>query len=83
MPMEQGLPPQFDVMVRQIVVDDAGTVCVAAGSELFASDDNGASWQRLAVGLPATQAGGGAEFQRLGLLLSGNVQSLLETTFRT
>ena len=53
--LEQGLPPQFDAMVRQIAVDDAGAVCVAAGQELFASHD-GDSWQRLAGGLPPVQA---------------------------
>src|SRR5262249_28948198 len=30
--LQQGLPPQFDVMVRQIAVDDAGTVFAAAGA---------------------------------------------------
>jgi hypothetical protein len=43
-------------MVRQIAVDDAGTVCAAVGPELFASDDGGDSWHRLAAGLPAVQA---------------------------
>jgi photosystem II stability/assembly factor-like uncharacterized protein len=54
--LEQGLPPQFDVMVRQIAVDDAGSVFIAAGPELFASHDAGDSWQRLAQGLPTVQA---------------------------
>jgi hypothetical protein len=54
--LEQGLPPQFDVMVRQIAVDDASSVFIAAGSELFVSHDTGDSWQRLAYGLPTVQA---------------------------
>jgi photosystem II stability/assembly factor-like uncharacterized protein len=54
--LEQGLPPQFDVMVRQIAVDDADSVFIAAGPELFASHDAGDSWQRLAAGLPTVQA---------------------------
>ena len=43
-------------MVRQIAVDDAGVVFIAAGQELFASHDDGDSWQRLAGGLPPVQA---------------------------
>lgn len=54
--LEQGLPPQFDVMVRQLAVDDAGTVFAAAGPALFASHDDGDSWQRLAEWLPEVQA---------------------------
>jgi photosystem II stability/assembly factor-like uncharacterized protein len=54
--LEQGLPPQFDTMVRQIAVDDAGTVFVAAGTALFASHNEGNSWQRLAGELPTVQA---------------------------
>ena len=50
------LPPRFDAMVRQIVVDDAGTVFAAAGPKLFVSDDEGDSWRRLADGLPAVHA---------------------------
>jgi photosystem II stability/assembly factor-like uncharacterized protein len=56
MRLEQGLPPQFDVMVRQIAVDDADTVFAAAGPDLFASYDEGDTWQRLAAGLPPVQA---------------------------
>jgi hypothetical protein len=52
----QGLPPQFDAMVRQIAVDDAGAVYIAAGHELFGSHDAGESWQRLAGELPTVQA---------------------------
>jgi len=43
-------------MVRQIAVDDAGAVYIAAGHELFGSHDAGASWQRLAGELPTVQA---------------------------
>lgn len=54
--LQQGLPPQFDKMVRQIAVDDAGTVYIAAGPELFVSQDEGESWQRMAGELPTVQA---------------------------
>jgi hypothetical protein len=43
-------------MVRQIAVDDAGSVFIAAGPTLFASHDTGDSWHRLAEGLPTVQA---------------------------
>jgi photosystem II stability/assembly factor-like uncharacterized protein len=56
MRLEQGLPRQFDAMVRQIAVDDAGSVCIAAGQEVFISEDEGDSWRRLADDLPAVQA---------------------------
>ncbi len=52
----QGLPPQFDAMVRQVAVDAAETVYIAAGHELFGSHDTGESWQRLAEELPTVQA---------------------------
>jgi len=52
----QGLPPQFDAMVRQVAVDAADTVYIAAGHELFSSHDTGESWQRLAGELPTVQA---------------------------
>ncbi len=52
----QGLPPQFDAMVRQVAVDDAETVYIAAGHELFGSHDIGESWQRLTGELPTVQA---------------------------
>jgi hypothetical protein len=54
--LERGLPPQFDAMVRQIAVDDAGAVFVTAGPALFASHDDGESWQRLVGELPTVQA---------------------------
>jgi hypothetical protein len=54
--LEQGLPRHFDVMVRQIAVDDAGTVYIAAGRELFASEDEGDSWQAVGADLPMVQA---------------------------
>jgi hypothetical protein len=37
-------------------VDDTGIVFIAAGPALFASHDEGDSWQRLAEGLPTVQA---------------------------
>lgn len=52
MRLEQGLPSQFDAMVRQIAVDDAETVYIAAGRELFISQDEGDSWRRLTGDLP-------------------------------
>jgi photosystem II stability/assembly factor-like uncharacterized protein len=54
--LEQGLPPQFDVMVQQIAVDDTETVYIAAGHELFISQDEGDSWQQLSGDLPTVQA---------------------------
>jgi photosystem II stability/assembly factor-like uncharacterized protein len=54
--LEQGLPSPFDVMVRQIAVDEAEMVYIAAGHELFVSDDEGDSWRRLEDDLPTIQA---------------------------
>jgi photosystem II stability/assembly factor-like uncharacterized protein len=54
--LEEGLPQQFDAMVRQIAVDDAETLYIAAGHELFISRDEGDSWRRLAHELPTVQA---------------------------
>jgi len=54
--LEHGLPAQFDVMVRQIAVDRAGTVSIAAGHELFVSQDEGDSWRRLGGELFPIQA---------------------------
>jgi photosystem II stability/assembly factor-like uncharacterized protein len=56
MRLEQGLPSPFDVMVRQIAVDDTDTVYIAAGPELFVSQDQGDHWHRLAGELPMVQA---------------------------
>jgi hypothetical protein len=50
------LPQQFDAMVRQIAVDDAETLYIAAGHELFISQDEGDSWRRLPHELPTVQA---------------------------
>ncbi|MBI3326891.1 MAG: hypothetical protein HYZ81_09335 [Nitrospinae bacterium] len=50
--LEEGLPPQFDAMVRQIAADDTETVYIAAGRELFISQDEGDSWRRLTGDLP-------------------------------
>jgi photosystem II stability/assembly factor-like uncharacterized protein len=54
--LEQGLPRPFDVMVRQIAADDKEQVYIAAGHELFISQDEGDSWQQLAGELPTVQA---------------------------
>jgi hypothetical protein len=42
--------------VRQIAVDGAETLYIAAGHELFISQDEGDSWRRLARELPTIQA---------------------------
>ncbi|MBI3330102.1 MAG: hypothetical protein HYZ81_25765 [Nitrospinae bacterium] len=54
--LEHGLPAQFDVMVRQIALDEAGTLSIAAGHELFVSQDEGDSWRRLGGELFTVQA---------------------------
>lgn len=54
--LEYGLPPQFDEMVRSLILDEAGGVYAAAGHELFASFDEGESWQRVAGDLPTVRA---------------------------
>jgi photosystem II stability/assembly factor-like uncharacterized protein len=54
--LEEGLPSQFDVMVRSLILDEAGGVYAAAGNELFASFDGGESWQRMAGKLPTVRA---------------------------
>jgi photosystem II stability/assembly factor-like uncharacterized protein len=56
MRLAQGLPPQFDAMVRHMAADDADTLYIAAGRELFVSQDEGDSWRRLTGELPAIQA---------------------------
>lgn len=54
--LERGLPPRFDVMVRQIVVDEAGNVYAASGSTLFISGDEGETWHQVVADLPPGQA---------------------------
>lgn len=54
--LQHGLPPQFDEMVRSLILDEAGGVYAAAGHELFASFDEGESWQRVAGDLPTVRA---------------------------
>ena len=54
--LEEGLPSQFDVMVRSLILDEVGNVYAAAGNELFASFDGGESWQRVAGDLPTVRA---------------------------
>ncbi len=54
--LEHGLPPQFDQMVRSLILDEAGGVYAAAGHELFASFDGGESWQQVAGDLPTVRA---------------------------
>jgi hypothetical protein len=43
-------------MIRQIAVDDAETLYITAGHELFISQDEGDSWRRLTAELPTVQA---------------------------
>jgi photosystem II stability/assembly factor-like uncharacterized protein len=54
--LEEGLPAQFDSMIRQIAVDDAERLYITAGHELFISQDEGDSWRRLTAELPTVQA---------------------------
>jgi photosystem II stability/assembly factor-like uncharacterized protein len=56
MRLQQGLPSPFDVMVRQIAVDDTDTVYIASGQELFVSQNQGETWRRVAGDLPTVQA---------------------------
>ena len=54
--LTQGLPPQFDEMVRPMAVGDTGKVYAAAGRQLFASPDEGNSWRAVAQDLPTVRA---------------------------
>ncbi len=54
--LEHGLPPQFNEMVRSLVLDEAGNVYAGAGHEVFASFDGGESWQLMAGDLPSVRA---------------------------
>jgi photosystem II stability/assembly factor-like uncharacterized protein len=54
--LEHGLPPQFNEMVRSLVLDEAGNVYAGAGHEVFASFDGGESWQLIAGDLPTVRA---------------------------
>ena len=54
--LEKGLPDPFDVMVRQLVVDEEGDVYTAAGTQLLASRDAGDSWDVVKENLPHVRA---------------------------
>jgi photosystem II stability/assembly factor-like uncharacterized protein len=54
--LERGLRPRFKVMVRALALDESGGVYAAAGSELFASQDEGESWRLVADHLPTVRA---------------------------
>lgn len=54
--LKHGLPSPFDVMVRSLVLDEAGNVYAAAGNELFVSFDDGESWKLVAGDLPTVRA---------------------------
>ncbi len=54
--LEHGLPQQFNVMVRSLIVDQAEGIYAAAGHELFASSDGGDNWQLVAGDLPTLRA---------------------------
>jgi hypothetical protein len=43
-------------MVRSLVLDEAGNVYAAAGNQLFASFDEGETWQQVAGDLPTIRA---------------------------
>ena len=49
-------PRPFASMVRHVAVDDADTVYIAAGHEVFVSHDAGDRWRRLAGDLPTMNA---------------------------
>ena len=53
--LEHGLPRQFNVMVRSLIVDQEG-IYAAAGHELFASSDGGDNCQLVAGHLPTVRA---------------------------
>lgn len=54
--LEHGLPVQFDAMVRYMVMDEADTLYIAAGHDLFVSQDEGDSWRWLTGELPTIHA---------------------------
>jgi photosystem II stability/assembly factor-like uncharacterized protein len=54
--LEHGLPSQFDVMVRSLIVDANGVIFAAAGNELFTSADGGDNWHLVAGDLPTVRA---------------------------
>lgn len=54
--LKRGLPPQFQAMVRALALDESGGVYAAAGHELYASFDDGESWQLVADNLPTVRA---------------------------
>ena len=54
--LEQGLPPQFNVMVQALALDEAGSLYAAAGHELFASFDEGESWRLVTGNLPRVRS---------------------------
>ena len=56
MRLSEGLPEQFDTMVRQMAVDEEGGVYAASGSQLFTSGDEGETWRIAASGLPEVRA---------------------------
>lgn len=54
--LRQGLPEQFDEMVRFLTIDEAGGIWAATGGEVFQSSDAGESWQQVAQGLPTVRS---------------------------
>ncbi len=53
--LTEGLPEQFDIMVRQMAVTQ-DSVYLAAGSKLYVSRDEGDSWEVLVDDLPHIRA---------------------------
>ena len=54
--LQRGLPEKFDVMVRELVLDEAGDVYAASGNALYASHDAGETWQIASDRLPPVRA---------------------------
>ncbi len=51
-----GLPDEFEDMVRPLAMDADGNVFAAAGSQVYASNDEGNNWKLLAQDLPPVRA---------------------------
>ena len=54
--LTEGLPAQFDEMVRPMAMGEAGAVYAAAGPQLYASRDEGSARELLALNLPTVRA---------------------------
>ena len=54
--LTEGLPAQFDEMVRPMAADEGGTIYAAAGPQLFAGHNEGTTWELIAEDLPTVRA---------------------------